>query len=275
MILTIGDRLVVAGKTDVGCVRTLNEDNLLMDEKLGLLIVADGMGGHSAGEVASAQVITSVRQSLKQALKNQPDGIDLSQAASAEDCQGDDDATLDDIPNPVMVMLRNAANEANSTINAVNKQRDCSDGTGMGSTMVGMWLPEFSDVPVVFHVGDSRLYLYSNNKLTQVTQDHSMYQRWVNLGRKGPEPAQNILLQAVGPSEHISPEVNIKGMKKGDVVLLCSDGLTGMVDIDEIEKVLESATKKNLDDIVDKLIDMAKDGGGKDNITVIVGRFIK
>jgi PPM family protein phosphatase len=275
MILTIGDRLVVAGKSDVGCVRTLNEDNLFIDEKLGLLIVADGMGGHSAGEVASAQVITSVRQSLKSAIKNQPDDVDLSQVASEDECQGDDDATLDDIPNPVMVMLRNAANAANSAINDANKLANCGDGTGMGSTLVGMWLPEFSDVPVVFHVGDSRLYLHSNSTMTQVTQDHSMYQRWVNLGKKGPEPAQNILLQAVGPSEHITPDINYKVMEKGDVVLLCSDGLSGMVEADKIEKVLESASKKNLDDIVDKLIDMAKKGGGKDNITVIVGCFIK
>jgi PPM family protein phosphatase len=276
MILTIGDRLLAAGKTNVGCVRTLNEDNLFIDGKLGLLIVADGMGGHSAGEVASAQVITSICQSLNEAIKiTSPETLVAVPSDLDDDCQGDDEATMDDIPNPVIAMLRDAANAANTAINDKNQENQCGDGTGMGSTMVGFWLPSFSEVPVVFHVGDSRLYHYNKKGLTQVTQDHSMYQRWVNLGRKGPAPAQNILLQAVGPSERITPDIDFKEVEKGDVVMLCSDGLTGMVSTEEIEKVLATAKNKNLDKIVDKLIEMARDGGGKDNISVIVGRLIK
>ncbi|MBF0195215.1 MAG: serine/threonine-protein phosphatase [Magnetococcales bacterium] len=274
MILTIGDRLLAAGNTDVGCVRTLNEDSLFIDDKLGLLIIADGMGGHSAGEVASAQVIASVRQSLKEAIKTPPqEGLVASDLD--EEFQGDDEATMDDIPNPIVTMLREAANSANTAIYSKNQENDCDEGTGMGSTMVGLWVPSFSEVPVAFHVGDSRLYHYNKNGLTQVTQDHSMYQRWVNLGSKGTAPAQNILLQAVGPSEHITPDISFEEMEKGDVVLLCSDGLTGMVAISAIEEVLAKAKKNNLDEIVEKLIEMARDGGGKDNISVIVGRFIK
>ncbi|MBF0445329.1 MAG: serine/threonine-protein phosphatase [Magnetococcales bacterium] len=276
MILNIGDRLLAAGKTDVGCVRTLNEDSLFIDDKLGLLIIADGMGGHSAGEVASAQVITSVCQSLNAALETTPQEAILAAASNLDDeFQGDDEATMDDIPNPIVAMLRDAANAANTAINDKNRADQCGEGTGMGSTLVGCWLPSFSEVPVVFHVGDSRLYYYNKKGLTQVTQDHSMYQRWVNLGSKGPAPAQNILLQAVGPSEHITPDINFQEVEKGDVVLLCSDGLTGMVSTKAIEKVLATAKNKNLDDIVDQLIKMARDGGGKDNISVIVGRFIK
>jgi PPM family protein phosphatase len=275
MILTIGDRLLAAGKTDVGCVRTLNEDNLFIDDYLGLLIIADGMGGHSAGEVASAQVITSVRKSLNESIKTPPQETIVSAPSDEDDCQGEDEPTMDDIPNPVIVMLRDAANAANKAINDKNQEEQFGDGAGMGSTLVGFWLPSFSEVPVAFHVGDSRLYHYNKKGLTQVTQDHSMYQRWVNLGSKGSAPAQNILLQAVGPSEHITPDISFKEVEKGDVVLLCSDGLTGMVSTKAIEKVLATAKNKNLEDIVNQLIEMAKDGGGKDNISVIVGRFIK
>lgn len=276
MTFTIGDTLIAAGKTDVGCLRTLNEDNLSIDEKLGLLIIADGMGGHAAGEVASSQVIISVTRSLEQALINPPkELINSSPPHNDSGFSGDDEPTIDDIPNPVVTMIRNATNAANSAIHTINCQEQCVDGTGMGSTLVGLWLPAFSEVPVIFHVGDSRAYKYSNNKLTQITQDHSMYQRWVNLGGKGPAPAQNILLQAVGPSEHITPDIHFRKMHKGDVVLLCSDGLTGMVEIEIIEQVLATASDDNLDDIVEQLVELARDGGGKDNISVIVGRFIK
>ncbi|MBF0380184.1 MAG: serine/threonine-protein phosphatase [Magnetococcales bacterium] len=276
MTLTIGDRLLAAGNTDVGCVRTLNEDNYFVDDKLGLLIIADGMGGHSAGEVASAQVIASVRESLKKSIKSaSKETILAAQQSMGDGGNVDDEATLDDIPNPVVAMLRDASNAANTAINNINREHQHGEGTGMGSTLVGLWLPSFSEVPVAFHVGDSRLYHYSKNGLTQVTQDHSMYQRWVNLGSKGPAPAQNILLQAVGPSEHITPDINFKEMEKGDVVLLCSDGLTGMVSTKAIEKVLATANEYNLDSVVDLLIELARNGGGKDNISVIVGCFVK
>jgi PPM family protein phosphatase len=276
MILTIGDRLIASGKSDVGCVRTLNEDNIFIDEKLGLLIVADGMGGHAAGEVASAQVITSVCQSIGEATKTPPKEVVRAESSQAEDeCNGDDEPTMDDIPNPVIAMLKNAANAANEVINSINQKNNCDDGTGMGSTLVGLWLPAFSEVPVVFHVGDSRLYHYSRGKMIQVTQDHSMYQRWVNMGKKGEAPAQNILLQAVGPSEHMTPDIHFKEMIKDDLVLLCSDGLTGMASTKAIQKILAKAKDDNLDDIVDQLIELAREGGGKDNISVIVGRFVK
>jgi PPM family protein phosphatase len=262
MIQTIGDRLVAAGKTDVASVRTLNEDNLYVDPELGLLIVADGMGGHAAGEVASAQVITSVRQSLQDSVDQQPlDAIRQPPSQGEDELKGDDEPTLDDIPNPVIAMLRKAANAANTAINDINQSEECDDGTGMGSTLVGLWLPEFSEIPVIFHVGDSRLYHYTN-KLVQLTQDHSMYQRWVNLGSKGPAPAQNILLQAVGPSEHITPDIHFKEMNKGDVVLLCSDGLTGMAPSEDIQHILATANQYNLESIVDQLIELAKLGGG-------------
>ncbi len=275
MILTIGDRLKAAGKTDVGSYRSLNEDNLFIDEELGLLLVADGMGGHEAGEVASSQTITSIRQSLAEAMRTPPRMMQNAPPQQEESLGGDDDPTEDDIPNPVISMLRNAANSANAAINAANRMNKMDEGTGMGSTVVGLWLPKFSDVPVVFHVGDSRLYHLRDGAMAQVTQDHSMYQRWLNLGKKGPEPAHNILLQAIGPSEFIIPDIHFKEMRKGDTVLLCSDGLSGMATNEAIQKIVATAKPDNLDEVVDKLVDLAILGGGKDNITVIVGHFIK
>ncbi|MBF0453809.1 MAG: serine/threonine-protein phosphatase [Magnetococcales bacterium] len=276
MIQSIGDTLMAAGKTDVGCLRTLNEDNLLIDEQLGLLIIADGMGGHSAGEVASAQVIRSICHSLQEAIKTPPQ--EITQTAPPQDNdtpQGDDEPTIDRMPNPIVGMIRSAANAANSAINTINRAEDCADGTGMGSTLVGLWLPSFSEVPVIFHVGDSRLYHFRQGKMTQVTQDHSMYQRWLNMGGKGMAPAQNILLQAVGPTEHVTPDIHFKEMEQGDIILLCSDGLTGMVSIEAIQDTLATARSDNLDSVVDQLVEMAREGGGKDNISVIVGYFLK
>ncbi|MBF0446899.1 MAG: serine/threonine-protein phosphatase [Magnetococcales bacterium] len=276
MILTINDTLIVAGKTNVGCVRHLNEDSLCIDKELGLLIVADGMGGHQSGEKASKQVIETVRASLKAALDTVPQEAIHSAPHQPQDLSGsDDETTLDDIPNPVIAMVRNAANLANTVINDSNRQQSCAEGTGMGSTLVGLWLPPFSEVPVIFHVGDSRLYLFRESRMSQLTQDHSMYQRWVNLGRKGPAPARNILLQAVGPTEHITSDIRFKEMFRGDVVLLCSDGLTSMVSTENIHAVLSIAQEDNLEEVADQLIELAREGGGKDNITVIVGLFIK
>lgn len=277
MILTLGDRLIAAGRSDVGCVRTLNEDNFCMDETLRLLVIADGMGGHKAGEVASLQVIASVRQSLAYAIQTPPSEDPQTSRNQPDDEEkvAEDDPTLDSFPNPIIHMLRVATADANRSVNQINQKEEQSDGAGMGSTLVGMWLPDFSEMPLVFHIGDSRLYHYHRDTLTQITQDHSMYQKWVNLGKRGPAPAKNILLQAVGPSEHAVPDIQFLEVNKGDLILLCSDGLTGMVSTKSIHRILAQAQDDNLDDIVDQLVDLAKENGGKDNVTVILGRLIR
>ncbi|MBF0368600.1 MAG: serine/threonine-protein phosphatase [Magnetococcales bacterium] len=274
MVQHIADRLRVVGCSDVGLVRTLNEDSFRIDEELGLLVVADGMGGHDAGEVASAQVIDSIQESLNTFIAEKKDPpAARNQPAECDD--DDEEPTLDDIPNPLVDTVSAAVNRANSSINNANWEKGYPEGMGMGTTVVGLWFPEFSETQVVFHVGDSRFYLYRQKRLLQVTQDHSMYQQWINFGGKGRPPAQNILLQAMGPAQKVRPDVRFQDLLKGDVVLLCSDGLSGMIDDKKIGEILSKVTADNLDASIDLLIKAAREAGGKDNITAILGFSVK
>ncbi|MEO5331545.1 MAG: protein phosphatase 2C domain-containing protein [Magnetococcus sp. YQC-5] len=294
MAQQIGNRLWVTGCTDVGCVRTLNEDNHLVDVKIGLLVVADGMGGHDAGEIASQLVIESIRDTLQAFMRTPPEPWNSSMMDPCDDGEStvvnftireefreefredlqNDEPTVDEAPNPILSVVQSAVNHANAAVNHANMQKGYPEGMGMGSTLVGMWLPEYSEKPVIFHVGDSRLYLYSQGRLNQVTQDHSMYQQWVNFGGRGEAPAQNILLQAMGPSNYVTPDVGFQDVGKGDIILMCSDGLSGMIPHAKIAEVLATTNSKNLDQSCRRLIEMAKKAGGKDNITVILGYFV-
>ncbi|MBF0271119.1 MAG: serine/threonine-protein phosphatase [Magnetococcales bacterium] len=284
MVQRIGNRLLVAARSDVGRVRTLNEDSFLVDDQIGLLIVADGMGGHDAGEVASKLVVESIRTTLSHFPRSDPGHTAplLRSGASNPDSSlpgsnrlgaFQDEPTVDDAPNPILSVVQSAINRANAAVNGANVSRGYPDGMGMGSTLVGLWLPEYSERPVVFHVGDSRLYLFSKGTLNLVTQDHSMYQQWLNFGSRGHPPAQNILLQAMGPSNFVTPDVAFQDVAPGDIALLCSDGLSGMITPAKITAVLNETNETNLDDACQLLIELAKRAGGKDNITVILGYF--
>ena len=276
----IGDHLLVTGRTDVGCVRPLNEDSFYIDADTGLLVLADGMGGHDAGEVASAYVVTSITQTLRKFMDTSgewnPAGIPSAQEDGDGTLQIDprEEPTLDDLPNPVTKIIQDAVSLANTEINQLNKAKGHPDESGMGATVVGLWAPSFSSQPIIFHVGDSRLYLFQHSQLNQITRDHSLYQQWVSFGGRGVPPPQNILLQAIGPSGVVTPDVRFLSVVPGDVVLLCSDGLTGMVSDEQIREVLTSLSPDNLDEVCERLITLAKKGGGKDNVTVVLGCFV-
>ncbi|MBF0184514.1 MAG: serine/threonine-protein phosphatase [Magnetococcales bacterium] len=273
----IGDHLLAVGRSNVGCVRPLNEDSYHIDAETGLLILADGMGGHDAGEVASAHVVNEVTGRVRQFM-NASSGLlqeESGVAALAEaEVDPQDQATLDDLPNPVLSVVREALSAVNADLNRLNQERGHPEDSGMGSTVVGLWAPPFSAYPVVFHVGDSRLYLFQDGRLQQKTRDHSLYQQWLSFGGKGMPPPQNILLQAIGPSRIVTPDVQFLPVTAGDTILLCSDGLTGMVSEEAIQATLSELTAENLETICERLITMARDGGGRDNVTVILGHFV-
>ncbi|MBF0462029.1 MAG: serine/threonine-protein phosphatase [Magnetococcales bacterium] len=279
----IGDHLLVTGRTNVGCVRPLNEDSFHIDLNVGLLVLADGMGGHDAGEVASAHVVESITRTLRQFMAASSGEAEGGGGSGAEE-KGDaavpqsrdprEEPTLDDLPNPVMKIVQEAIALANDELNRLNRDKGHLDDSGMGSTVVGLWAPVFSAYPVVFHVGDSRLYLFQRSQLSQATRDHSLYQQWVSFGGRGVPPPQNILLQAIGPSRVVTPDVRFLSVEPGDAVLLCSDGLTGMVSDEQIQATLQAITPDNLDELCDRLITMAREGGGKDNVSVILGYFL-
>ncbi len=272
----IGEHLLAVGRSNVGCVRPLNEDSFHIDSGTGLLILADGMGGHDAGEVASAHVVLEVTERVRQFMDTSPDLLPEERGGAVGDLEGDlqEQATLDDLPNPVLMVVREALLAVNADLNRINRERGHAEDSGMGSTVVGLWSPPKTAHPVVFHVGDSRLYLYQGGRLQQRTRDHSLYQQWLSFGGKGMPPPQNILLQAIGPSRIVTPDVQFLPVSAGDTVLLCSDGLTGMVTEEAIQGVLSELTSDNLDSLCDRLITMARDGGGRDNVTVILGHFI-
>nr|WP_315392926.1 protein phosphatase 2C domain-containing protein [uncultured Duganella sp.] len=250
---------VALGATDVGPVRESNEDNFLIDAELGLAMVADGMGGHDAGEVASEAALTALREHLRG---------HAGEAAGDQD--GDADATCSDLAMHAVALLHDAIDVANQALYGRNLARQQGDGNGMGTTLCGWWHPPGSAVLVWFNVGDSRLYLLRGERLEQLTRDQTLYQQALEAGMFDNLPARNLLLQAVGPAAAVAPEVRSQLVQPGDVLLLCSDGLHGAVPHGEIERVLAGTSAATLDDDCAQLIALAKQYGGRDNITVLL-----
>lgn len=262
------------GMTDVGLSRRSNEDNFLIDEEIGLVVVGDGMGGHDAGELASAEALSAVRHFLKnQTSTADPDNDDTIPAGSQRTSPGlspDPDRTWSDAAMQAVSRLHDAVDFANKRLYAENLARFNPDGQGMGTTLTGFW-QSFANGPLVlFHVGDSRLYRYRSGRLTQLTRDQTLYQDAIDAGDFRDLPPRNLLLQAVGPSSLVTPEVRSHDVASGDIYLLCTDGLHGEVADEAIVKVLERTTPATLAESCTALISLANDSGGRDNVTVLL-----
>lgn len=247
------------GATDTGPVRGSNEDNFLIDAELGLAMVADGMGGHQAGEVASAGALTALRDYLH---RHGGQGTAFESA--------DADATWSDLSMHAVALLHDAIDAANQALYARNQAHNCVEGGGMGTTLCGYWHPPGATALVLFNVGDSRLYLQRDGRLEQLTRDQTLYQQALESGMFDNLPARNLLLQAVGPSPRVTPEVRSQVVLPGDLLMLCSDGLHGAVPHGEIEQVLAGASAATLDADCARLIALAARYGGRDNVTVLL-----
>ena len=226
--------------------REANEDCLLLAPEAGLLAVADGMGGHAAGEVASRIVIETLEEVLGH--------------RSAR--PGHEAASPD--------RLREAIRLANERIFRSMEGRE--ELRGMGTTVVAALV--CADRLAVGYVGDSRAYLLRDGSLTQLTADHSWVQEQVNLGLLSPaeahrHPFRNIVTRALG-SRDVVADVREERLLPGDVLLLCSDGLNSMVDDDGIRSILSGRGESAA--MADALVEAANAAGGEDNITVIVAR---
>jgi protein phosphatase len=268
--------LQAAGLSDVGRKRSLNEDSFCVDEALGLLLVADGMGGHAAGEVASREAVSIVYEFLRQPDSHfEAETLDATEEISLHSLQ-DDDRTWEDLPNPMIAMVEAAVQQAGRQLYALNREKGCADGQGMGTTLVGLWKQSNLEEVVVFHVGDSRLYLYRNGQLSSLTKDHTLHQQWLDQGLPKPLPPHNIVLRALGPLPYVAVDTSILTLQDGDLFMLCSDGLTGMVSNTAIEEVLRPLAEDSLplESACTRLIDMANGEGGNDNITVILARYL-
>ncbi len=262
------------GMTDVGRVRRANEDNFLIDESLGFFALTDGMGGHDAGEIASAQALQTTRDFIQKTLHNHnhptPDADATVPHFLSAATQIDPDATWADSSMPAVQAVYSAVEFANHEIYTRNTANLHSEGRGMGTTLVGCWQFVAGAPIVVFNVGDSRAYMQRGGQLTQLTKDQTLYQQAVDMGCTDNMPPRNLLLQAIGPNDTITPEVFTHPTRSGDVLLLCSDGLHGPVSDAEISAILANANNKNLDRCCEELINRANNNGGRDNITVLL-----
>ena len=252
-----------AGLSDTGMQRKLNEDYFVIDDDLGLLIVTDGMGGHDAGEVASKEAAQIIHQCLK---ASQQDYLRYSQDVIGENA--DNDNTWHSLPNPLLSLVEKAIQTANSTINKINKDNGFSDNYGMGTTVVGTWILEKLELAIIFYVGDSRFYLFRDGCIGQMSVDHSLHQLWLDNGRVGAEPPKNIILAGIGLTETVELGTRLMAIKPNDVFLLCSDGLSDLIDDDDIAESLKKVTDSTLNEVCAELIEKANQAGGRDNITV-------
>jgi serine/threonine protein phosphatase PrpC len=246
----------VAGKTDVGCVRTNNEDNFGYDSRYGIFVVCDGMGGQAAGEVASKMgvdiLLDYFRKEKPPAAPDPPmNGQKPSAGASSLAC---------------------AIQLANRTIYQAGQEENGRNG--MGSTIVAALVRGNS--LAIAHVGDSRIYLIRQGTILQLTQDHSLVMEQVRRGYITLEQAQqseiqNIILRALGSEEAVEADVEDLLALPGDVLLMTSDGLTRHV---KDEEILEIVKADDLEQACSKLVEAAKLRGGDDNITCLLVRIV-
>src|SRR5687768_4007520 len=247
----MGFSLDFALKTHPGLVRPLNEDAIGADPSCGLFVLADGLGGYNAGEVASVMAISSV----------------LERLASAIDTLDADDGTF--TPDEA---IYDTVTDINSNI--YNAALNSTAFEGMATTLVIGWF--LSGRLWVAHTGDSRLYRYRDSMLEQLTRDHSFSQELLDAGMVTEEearslPAKNLVTRALGAGADIEPEIHNVDVLAGDIILLCSDGLTEMVGSYEIEGLL-SINEEDMHETARRLVDLANESGGRDNISVIVVR---
>ncbi len=251
--------LEIASCTDPGMVRAHNEDSIASDAANGLVVLADGMGGYNAGEVASGMATTVITTEIQQLLaKMQPFQIDEETKA------------------PIAgKMIREQVLKANTSIyRAAQSQPQYA---GMGTTLVVCLY--YDNKMTVGHLGDSRLYMLREGKFSQVTRDHSLLQEQIDSGIITAEQAKhaqhkNLVTKALGIDPTVEPEVKEYATKPGDVYLLCSDGLCDMVDDEDMGMTLQ-ALGGNLKLAAQQLVQMANDNGGKDNVSVILVRVLR
>ncbi len=265
-------RLFSASGTDPGLVRSSNEDTVLdyvrspaLGEPLGLLIVADGMGGHQAGEVASKLAVETIFEVMQSYLKRD-DTQDTIPAMRQDDSPFPNGQT-----NYLATRLRSAIQRANNAIHRYAQDHPVEAGN-LGTTLACVIVK--GNHAVIANVGDSRVYLMRKSELIRVTEDHSLVQHLVENGQIQPDevydhPHRSIITRALGYSPDVSIDITSLPLVFGDRLMVCSDGLWEMIrEEGEIAQVLEQAT--NPAEAVEALIAIANNNGGMDNIGVAV-----
>lgn len=239
-------RLAATGTTDVGLRRTTNEDAFLLLPESGLFAVADGLGGHASGEVASRLAVDALR-----------DAFGSRGGGPAE-------------------RLRDAVLAANRAVHA----RSVADPrlSGMGTTLVAAWVPDRGPAAVA-HAGDSRAYVHRDGRLARLTEDHTLLTEFIRKSSPSPAdieafPHKHVVVRALGMRESVEVDVGLVELRERDLLLLCCDGLFGMVPDDRIESIL----REEGGDILranQLLVDAAIDAGGEDNVTSILVEVVE
>ncbi|HWR61364.1 MAG TPA: Stp1/IreP family PP2C-type Ser/Thr phosphatase [Clostridia bacterium] len=244
------------GRTDIGLVRKVNEDSFLCEkledvENSYLYIVADGMGGHNAGEIASSMAVQEVALHIKE-------NIEMLRHDEAE----------------ILDLIRNSMLHANDKVYKTSIMK--SNCLGMGTTLSMVLIKD--GTAYIGHVGDSRIYLIREKQIKRLTEDHSLVAELVKLGSIKPEeadshPQKNVITRALGTEYNLDPDVFRESIQGGDIILICSDGLTNAVrEENMLHIVVDSA---DLNEACGLLIDKAKENGGFDNITAVVIQMCK
>lgn len=236
-------KLKSVGISDIGSTRTNNEDVWIALPEIGFFALADGMGGHNAGEIAAQETIDFL--------------VDSAQEIKKTDIM------------ELIIEIRHAIEKASRHVFKIGLQSKSYQG--MGTTLCClMWT---DDAIVYAHVGDSRIYRFRKNKLTLLTQDHSLFAKWLATGKlaeecKTPYPYKHVITRAIGGSGKANPEIAVAAYQDQDIFFLCSDGLTDVLTLDEMEIILNNAP--NLQESAQLLIENAKIKGSSDNMTVVL-----
>ena len=258
-VTSLKGKLTFVGQTDTGRVREHNEDTIATDSDVGLLVLADGMGGYNAGEVASGIAVKTITNLVRE-------GLGREDLASIDRSTG--------LTRPSIV-LRDAITRANKIIyQTARSQAECE---GMGTTVVAALF--YDNRVSIAHVGDSRLYRQRGSQIAQVTMDHSLLQELVDRGFYSPEEAQraankNYVTRALGVEPQVEVEVQEHPVDKGDIFILCSDGLSDMVEDEDIRLTI-STFGANLDTVAKQLIQLANENGGRDNVSVVLAQAVE
>lgn len=257
--MAVAQALHIVSRTDPGRVRSHNEDCVESRPELGVMVLADGMGGYNAGEVASGMATSLIATGLAGT---------WNEARLAKLGREESMALAEQL-------IRDQIARANGAIyDAAQKDPQCA---GMGTTLVVCLF--YDDFLAVAHIGDSRLYRLRNDALEQITRDHSLLQEQIDSGLISKEDARqshnkNLVTKALGIDPTVEPEVHVYEVQPDDVYLLCSDGLDDMIEDEEIQMTLV-ALRSNLDLAAQMLVQAANDNGGRDNVSVILVKVLK
>jgi protein phosphatase len=245
-------KIVSCGITDVGLKRGHNEDNYLINEELNLYVVADGMGGHAGGEYASAIAVNTCEEVVTSL---EADGVSI-----------DSDDPVEITRHKLSQSIRLAGRRI------FEKAKEQPEYHGMGTTVVTVLMRATN--AYIAHVGDSRVYLMRDSKIQQVTEDHSLIAEKIRHGLITPEEAKNhkmrnVITRSLGYQEDVEVDLSVRAIRRGDHFLLCSDGLSGLVEDEEMQNAMLEMRPQAA---ARMLVELACERGGDDNITVVIAR---